>query len=91
MLGVFVEMGLLGFNRHTRRVWVRHTYVFAWRERWGCVCVCKTGVWVCSNGEHIERETGQDGGRNRACGRTDVCVCVCVCTALNMGGQGEIC
>ena len=37
--GVCVEMGLLCLSGHTRRVWVRHRCVFAWKERWVCVCV----------------------------------------------------
>ena len=44
-----------------------------------CECVCRDGS-VCGRSKRgsieRERETGQDGVRNRDCARTDMWVCV---------------
>ena len=49
------------------------------REIWVCVFVCRDGS-VCGRSKRgsieRERETGQDGVRNRDCARTDMWVCV---------------
>ena len=62
-------------------------------ERWVCMCecVCRDGSVYggsnrgCEEGEkkeHVDGETGQDGGRNGGCGRRDMHVRMCVQAGL---------